>query len=43
MVRFNANSHELRQLMIAHNPETVYFSGAPALQTGHRMGRRIWL
>ena len=32
MVRFNANSHELRQLMIAHNPETVYFSGAPALQ-----------
>ncbi|WP_311648173.1 NAD(P)H-hydrate dehydratase [Rothia mucilaginosa] len=32
MVRFGANSHELRQLMIAHNPETVYFSGAPALQ-----------
>lgn len=32
MVRFGTNSHELRQLMIAHNPETVYFSGAPALQ-----------
>ncbi len=32
MVRFGANSHELRQLMIAHNPEAVYFSGTPAVQ-----------
>lgn len=32
MVRFGTNSHELRQLMIAHNPEAVYFSGTPAVQ-----------
>ena len=32
MVRFGTNSHELRQLMIAHNPEAVYFTGTPAVQ-----------